>query len=152
MLALLVIGDWSCDGHGRTETIRVDHNLETNSALKSAYKAGVAILGHDFEKVVAEDYQDGSMPDAVLEALVEHGILEADDGDFGSDRYWQIKGPCPIVADSAYVYNDKVQINYELHAAIWMAIAQLGNPSLVYTTPKRAYEDKINIGGYGFFE
>lgn len=149
MLALLVIGDWSSDGHGRTETIRIDHNLTSNSALQKAYKAGAAILGHDIEKVVAEDYQDGSCPEEVMDALIQHGIMEKDP----AEDYWGIKGgQAPIVADDAYSYGDRIHFNSELYAAVWMEVAKLGEPTLVYTTPKRSYEDRINIGGYGFLE
>lgn len=152
MLVLLVVGDPSADGHGRTETFRFDHNLISNSALKSAYKAGCKIIGHDIEDVVAKDYQDSSVPVEVMDALVEHGLMVKEEGNDFSDSYWNLSPEGLMPADSAYTYNDNININSELYAELWMRIAQLGSPALSYTVPKRSYDDKIDIGGYGFFE
>lgn len=157
MLCLMVMGDPSNDGHGRTETIRIDHNLVSNGTLANAFRAGEKILGIKYESKVAADYEENWIPEDELEVLIEHKILERRTTDLkgnpmGAPHWALVNQKAPIKADWAYEYDGHVHINEELYAAIWLEIARLGEPTLEYTVPKRAYDDKLDIGGYGLFQ
>lgn len=156
MQTLLILGDWSDDGHGKTQTITVDHNLADAKALEQAFKAGEKILGINFEQI-AEGYEENWIPEDILEVLVEHKLLEEvttnSDGEPLDGPHWKLVPETAFRGvDYAYSYGGNVHINSELFAALYMAIAQLGNPSLEFTSPKNSYDNRINIGGYGLFQ
>jgi hypothetical protein len=118
------------------EEVRVEHNLESRDALNAAYKAGVAILGHDLQKS-CRSYEDSTLDQALVERLQEVGILP-EDVDTCSHTWLEDE-------------EDEVHVEgYEGYANLWLAIAKLGNPTLEFTV----IEDQtpsITIGGYGLF-
>lgn len=156
MQTLLILGDWSDDGHGKTQTITVDHNLADAKSLKAAFVAGEKILGINFEEI-AEGYEEPWIPEDILEVLIAHKLLEEvatnSNGEPLDGRHWKLVPKTAFSGvDYAYEYDEKVNINPELYAALYMAIAQLGKPSLEFTAPKNSYDNRINIGGYGLFQ
>jgi hypothetical protein len=70
----IVLGDWSGDGHGISETYYVDvTGPHTIDQLRENYQCNVAALGfspHD----IAEEYEDSSIKPEHAEKLLEAGI------------------------------------------------------------------------------
>lgn len=158
MQTLLILGDWSNDGHGRTEVVTVDHNLSSHSALNGAHTMGCKILGHNFANVVARAYECPYIPEEVLEALIEHKILmevpeeEKTQSFEKGNRYWRLTGVVDSYCDWLSEYDDNFVIDSDLYAELWLRIAQLGEPSLTYTRVGSGDSNRITIGGYGLYE
>lgn len=68
----LVFGDWSNDGHGRTEDFVIVSNLSVN-AMNKAYRNGSGILGFDLCDTVGKHYGDNDLSLAKKNMLVSHG-------------------------------------------------------------------------------
>lgn len=124
----LVVGDWSHDGHSKTETVTILSNLD-KKALEKAYKKGSKKVGFDLETDVCADYEDMSMSEDISEKLKAAGIKPHD-----------------------YVEEDEAGLsfsyNHEAFATLWLDIARLGNPDLKYEITADN-NTTINIGGYG---
>ena len=73
----LVIGDWSHDGHEKTETVTVSSNL-TIKEIEKAFKIGVNKLGFDITKC-CEDYEDHVLPKKANDALKKAGFKGVDE-------------------------------------------------------------------------
>jgi len=124
----LIVGDWSSDGHGRTEKISIKSNLN-KSQIQDAYKKGVEISGVNLEQVCCE-YEGTKVPREIYEKLTTAGMYNDDvfeneiDEDGDGDLY----------------------INAQDFAFIYLFLVELGNPTFRY---KIIQPEKINIGGYG---
>ena len=127
----LVMGDWSDDGHGKTEDIVIKSNL-TSKQLEAAYNKGVKKLGFDFAEVCCADYEDSEVPEEYQEKLLKAGFADYLPED-------QLEGGGNWFDD---FYTDS-------YVWVWMFIAYLGDPKLVWEKAKEV--NSINIGGYGFF-
>lgn len=57
----LVVGDWSGDGHNRTDSVSVLVNCSTEQ-LQEAYKKGSKKLKFDLTKEAAVEYEDNKLP------------------------------------------------------------------------------------------
>jgi len=55
----LILGDWSDDGHGKTETFIVESNKPVDEA-REAYFEAVKKTGIDFGEQVCRDYEDNT--------------------------------------------------------------------------------------------
>jgi len=127
----LVLGDYSHDGHSRTDTVTIISNLEKKDVVK-AYKKGCEKVGFNLTDDVCADYEDMAMPAEIAEKLKAAGI---DPNDF------------------VEVLDENLSFDYNggAFAELWLRIAQLGNPDFKY----KVTEDEspnINIGGYGLYE
>lgn len=123
----IVMGDWSNDGHGRTEKVVISTDF-TREEVEKAFKAGVEKTGFDIT-THCEDYEDGSVPNALYDyfdkAGVEYGNIRED--------------------------NESTQgIGYDDFVKIWFKTCEIGNPDFKYTQVSH-YENEIRIGGYGLF-
>lgn len=120
----LVIGDSSGDGHGRTSSETYRTNLDGRK-VEAGYRKGTEILGFDFVTTVAREYsRDSNIAPEHWYKLIEHGCPHIDEDD---DRVWR-----------------------DAHASIYLWIAQLGEPTLVFE-PGRSNVFKINVGGYAYY-
>lgn len=158
MQTVLILGDWSKDGHGQTQNYIVDHNLESSAALNQAHVKGCQILGIDFEENVADSYEEPYISEDDLEALIEHKIIEeVPEVDKTKvyqkgNTYWRLAVPTQFsYVDWISEDGSKGAIDESLYAALWMAIAQLGEPTLVYTQVNKDRTNELKIGGYGLF-
>lgn len=124
----LVMGDYSRDGHEKTESIMVISNI-TLQELKEAYQIGTEKIGFDFIKTVAADYGDGSLSKEKFDKLRDAGLTEDDWFEEGEDKF-------PLM-----YYKDAF-------AEIFLFICKLGNELFEYEYPKT---DSMHIGGYGLF-
>lgn len=131
---MLTVGDWSGDGHSRSDSINIECNL-TVKELQAAYKAGAKKVKLDLTKDVAEDYEDCYIRADELAKLRKHGysndheVSVEDTGDKDPELY-------------------RID-NYEAFADMWLFIAKVGNPKLVCKVASASAS--IHIGGYGLY-
>lgn len=124
----LVVGDWSGDGHEKTEKISVVCS-HSSKELEEAYNKGTEKLGFNFTQTVAVEYEDNKLYAKEIKLLRANGIdMEFEDGE---DENGNV---CLMVDDFWNLY---------------LAICKLGNPKIEYKEGKQ--KQKINIGGYGLF-
>lgn len=130
----LVVGDWSGDGHDKSDTYIIESNLDLEQ-LSAAYKAGVQLLGTDLVEDICSDYEDNSFPVEVfnkLQALLGPHKVQLDlDEDY------------PEAEEEFRVYDS------ELWVDLILGVCKLGNPSLEWSLidPDASW----HIGGYGLF-
>lgn len=141
-LVNLVVGDWSNDGHGISETITVNCNIDKD-AIMAAYKAGSEKTGVDLVDGVCIDYEDNAIRKRDWDKLAAHGItLEQVLGEF--------KGSIKD-AKKALARDEGFALYGKAFAMIYMLMAKLGDPTLEYEVSEDD-SPNINIGGYGLFE
>lgn len=128
----LVLGDWSGDGHSKTEIVSILSNLLKND-IEKAYKKGCKKVGFDLTKDVCAEYEDMSASKEVVEALRAVGFKPEDFLEEDDDGDW------------SFAYNG------DAFAELWLRIAQLGNPDFKYEITTHNTPN-INIGGYGLYE
>ena len=128
----LVVGDWSADGHGKTDTFSIKTTFSV-ADVELAYLQGAQKLGHDIRKSCCQNYEDSCIPIDIMNSLFEHGFdknsLERS-SDFEEEEY------------------DGFPINQEDWVKIFLFTCKLGDPNFKYSYVKGC---TLNIGGYGFF-
>lgn len=125
MLITLTVGDWSGDGHEKTEKYTCEFNLPIDK-IEKAYKKGCKKLGFDLRRDVAADYEDRNISKDLYDKLVEAGYSNELDSDIDS-----------LTADDFVL--------------MWVFIAKLGNPELKCSFCPTESLSNINVGGYGLF-
>lgn len=126
----LVMGDWSGDGHCKTQTRTIRCNI-TKKALSKAYTAGAKKTGVAFSDDVARDYEDSTISKDIIEKLAVFGFkIEEYSEDEEADEY----GRYGLCSDG--------------YAEAWLFVAKVGNPKLEYEFMDSS-SSNINIGGYG---
>lgn len=123
----LVVGDWSGDGHDKTENIFIKCNRSIDE-VNEAYKAGTKIVGFDLVDSLCEEYEDRRIPIEAVTSLQDNGIEIDWDDEVDPDV--------------------GVNIYHEEFVEIYLAIVKLGDPDFKY---ERQSPPVINIGGYGLF-
>ncbi len=123
----LTLGDWSADGHGKTDTITISSSL-TAKQLEAAYKRGCKKIGFDLTEEVAEQYENSILEEEVAEKLRAAGFKVED-----------IVGTYEGELDNLCV---------ESFVVIWLFIVKLAKPDFEYKIINNA---DIKIGGYGLF-
>jgi hypothetical protein len=121
----LVVGDWSDDGHGKTDSYTIQTKT-TRLELEKAFKKGQKIIGFNLDEDVCAEYEEYELKESEADKIREHlpnfNIDDLDDG----------------------CYMDS-----ESFAILYMEIAKLGDPTIEYEIADN--ENSINIGGYGLF-
>lgn len=130
----LVLGDWSDDGHGKTDTINIKSNLDKKD-MEKAYEAGTKKLGFDFCGYVAEDYEDNKLDDEKWNKLKELGYQNE------------------ALEDEAEKYNDgEISLWTDSYTDIYLFIVKLGNDKFEFEYLVGEQNPQIRIGGYGLFQ
>lgn len=131
----LLLGDPSGDGHGKSETIVINSNLNATD-IGLAYKKGSKELGFDLVSDVCSDYEDNFIPKDIFDILVKNG-MEYDLSDY------EIKQLEDADADSRgiNIYTDE-------YLNIYFFIVFCGNKDFEYELTKYPV---IDIGGYGLY-
>jgi hypothetical protein len=127
----LVLGDWSGDGHEKTETIVLRSNL-TNKQIEDAYKKGTNKVGFDFIRTIANEYEDNVISAEKLDALIELGLKDFDRIGDDTDE-------------------DDYNLDTDSFADIYLFIVKLGNEDFEYKILVGESNPEIRIGGYGLF-
>jgi hypothetical protein len=144
MILNFTVGDWSNDGHGRTETFPVQVNTSDPNQVSAAIHAGAELCGLTrptrYYLQACEEYEDNSFPSEDLLALIEYGFVPDTDEIDITLAY----GPDDLLEEGTEVYPSP-----KAWASIHVFLANLGDPTLNATllppTPT------LTIGGYGLF-
>lgn len=126
----LEVGDWSNDGHGRSEKFAFGVNADC-SVVRKAYKQGKEIVGIDIAELCKE-YDDCVIPADIMQKLFDAGFTidgweDIDYEDVKINDYW---------------------CEPEVFCDIYIFICHKGNPELLF---KPNFNDNITIGGYGLY-
>lgn len=133
----LEIGDWSRDGHEKSETIVIASNLDSDAIMK-AYKAGAKKIGVDCMKEVCAEYEDNKLSEAHWRLYIAAGICTPP-FDWVSDA-----------ADDPQTGDGIDWIDYEAYTDLFLLTVLCGNPKFRFVYPVRAAKS-MPIGGYGVF-
>jgi hypothetical protein len=125
---ILRTGDWSNDGHGKTNTISIKSNLSVED-IEGAYKKGCKIVKFDLSEDCCSQYEEGAITDDILKKLRKFPTLESAMDVQGRD--------------------DEGQTDSRRFTNLYLAIAKLGKPAFEYAIVP--YDNIIDIGGYGLF-
>ncbi len=128
----LVVGDWSGDGHDKTEDILISSSLEKKDLVK-AYKAGLKATKIAHDKFCTE-YEQNSIPRSTYLELLALDPSLGEHENYNND-----------LKDGEDIWG----LTHEEFAHMYMIIAKVGNPKLKWTF--EVTSDSINIGGYGLF-
>jgi len=143
------IGDWSGDGHGKSESFLIESNFN-RAQIVAAYDKGKEIIGleksvrvyvggappnHYEERTMfkgiddfCEEYEDNTLPEHYIHLLGMHGVL-----DVVNDKGELFDGYC--------CYSDQF-------VEIYLGTAKLGDPAFQYKIVSDNVPS-IDIGGYG---
>lgn len=124
----LVVGDWSKDGHGISETFLFEVNLNKEQIYK-AYKKGSKILGYDLIETKCRGYEESSVTELWWKEFLE--ATKTKDEDYTVDG----------------AYNGNISIYPETWAQMYWAVCKLGDESLTYEEVEN--DGRIEINGYG---
>lgn len=127
----MVTGDWSADGHSRTDTITIKSNLSSDN-IKKAYDKGCGVIGFDLINTYCEDYEDSQLPENVYQTLKKSGF-----------KKWDGSYEEPTEDEEG-----KYFVSYCEWPLLYLHIAKLGNKKLKY---KVVEGNTLHIGGYGLF-
>lgn len=133
----LIVGDWSADGHEKTDTIIVSIN-KTETELSDAYDKSHKLTGIDFSETCCCDYEDHNISKAVYNSVVKH---------FSETTGMKWKELYSRSEDDDY--DNGVVESSEMFAELYLEFIQLSLPDLVW---EFVGIPEINIGGYGLFE
>lgn len=140
----LVLGDWSSDGHGKTDTVNIKSNLDKNELFKS-YKKGSKKVGFNFIDEVCSDYEDGLLSKNYLNLLVKQGFtVDSLGNDISISNLIEVTEA--FEADS-----EGLDLDTETYTRIFLFITKLGNEKFQYEILKQKDSPTIEIGGYGLF-
>lgn len=135
--AILIIGDWSDDGHGKTETLAVEYPESLEHPIGDYYKIAVESGVRDISSFV-EGYEESEVDRKVIEDIAEKIGHRIDD-------LWNL-------------FDDEddsktVCLSWDSYSEIWILIANHGikisgeGPNKI----ARIKVPMVAIGGYGLF-
>ena len=127
----LVLGDWSNDGHGKTE-VRSFYCSHSAAEIKAAY--AIAITNNRALKDIADDYEDAVLTDEHIDALTAISFPVDTMEWFGEDNQTD--------DESAYITKDEF-------VDLFWHLVKIGNSEITHTHV--GDNITVNIGGYGFF-
>lgn len=120
----IVIGDWSDDGHGKTETFEIKSNL-SKKEIEKAYQEGSKLVGFDMIKDICDSYEDSEFPKESYEKLVSLG--------------------CKVKLTP---YNGVISPDFDEWKELFLFVTFLGDKNFQWKDVKSS---DIRIGGYGLF-
>lgn len=121
----LILGDWSHDGHEKTETITIKTNL-SKEQIKSAYIKGSNLIGVDLIDEVAAEYEDSTLSLEYLEKFKKAGFEPNED----------------------MFYKGFYELDTEEYTNLYFFVLKKGNENFEYEIIEN---EDIDIGGYGLF-
>lgn len=129
----MVVGDWSNDGHGQTETLVIESNL-SHEEIEAAYAKGVKEFGLDVARELCHEYEENTIPRELYKRF------EMIDPNFG-DKYADSIDHDPTSEDIAIWHKE--------FTAMWLIVAQCGNPDFKWRFSEAVKQ--IFVGGHGLF-
>lgn len=70
----ITLGDWSDDGHGKTQVFILETNALTIEEVREAYFKAIEITKFDFSSKVCSKYEERYPKESVVERLKDIGI------------------------------------------------------------------------------
>lgn len=125
----IVVGDWSRDGHGMTETFSISSSLD-RMKISEAYKKGVTKLGFSISEC-CQNYEDPYLDDTNVKLLEAAGFDLTSLDAFDPESEETLFSLLPDDFNNIYLFTVK-----------------LGDPSFEWEIID---SNRINIGGYGLF-
>lgn len=128
----LIVGDWSDDGHGKTDIYLIKSNLSKKD-IEEAFDQGVAKIGCDITDH-CKGYTDSKIAREEYNKFVAQGFKRGD-----------------------YIYEDEddesgpFYVSSETYRDLYLFTVKCGNDNFIF---KHVFEDRkndIKIGGYGLF-
>ena len=145
----LIVGDWSDDGHGKTDTFSLYSNLNP----KTLYDAGSVRIGYgNIHAYHCSDYGSSELPSELVKRIYDVLIeLDIDYGEklkeIGFDEFDIDEFKFCVEDESGNFFDSTKWI------MLYLVICMIGNhASEVVWTPKKVNAEPIRIGGYGLFE
>ena len=132
-ITILVLGDWSHDGHSKSSIVTIRSNF-TKHEIEGAYQKGIQKIGMSFVEEIGVEYEEYGgclITPEQIELLENAGI---DTSDIEPPTEWQ----------------EGHRIYEECFVQIYMDIAALGDPELEWERVSHE-ENHLRIGGYGLF-
>lgn len=126
-LIQLIVGDWSDDGHGKTDSVFVRSNLSVEET-KAAFEKGDK--NFKFSSYCSE-YEDSNLPKDLVEKL---------------KPFLTKKELSEIYQE--YDQNDSLSVSSDEFVYFWIAVARSGNPDLKIKVTK---VNSITVDGYDLF-
>lgn len=134
----LVIGDWSHDGHSKTDTISIKSNISIKE-VENAYNFGKKVIKIDLVEDVCRGYEENFIEFKDFQKFIDAGFLETG-FELNKNDLKSIKNKKTI----EYVDSD-------LFVALYLFTVSCGNDKFKYEIIENN-ESQINIGGYGLYE
>lgn len=134
----LIVGDWSGDGHEKTDTIIVKVN-KTEKELSDAYDKSHKLTSIDFSETCCCEYQTCEISKDVYDAVVKH---------FSETTGTKWKELYSRSDDDDY--DNGVVEDSKMFAELYLEFIQLTLPDLVWKFVDDSIPE-LNIGGYGLF-
>lgn len=127
-LLKIVVGDWSHDGHGRTESILIKSN-RSYAQLDAAYLKGSSIVGFNIVKFVGSEWDSCCISKEEFLKLRELGL------------------PKSCLEVEPYLDHDykEVRVCTDDYMRLYLFIVKLGDPEFRYKIVKVV---DVNINGY----
>lgn len=71
----IIVGDWSGDGHGKTQEFTVVfQNDVSQEELQATFEKNILTIGFD-PRNVCVDYEDNVLPQSLVDLLKNHGLV-----------------------------------------------------------------------------
>lgn len=132
----MLVGDWSGDGHGESETFIVETNASSIKDVEVAYDKATDLTGvHPIQSICSE-YEDPLITKKDIDKLKAHNINVAD------------------YAEEVYNKEDREEgnLSFQCRADAWvefiLAFIKLGNPLLECKVVDDEFPT-FDAGGYG---
>lgn len=142
----LIVGDWSDDGHGKTDNITIMTNF-TREQLEQVYNEGVGLVGVKLSNV-CDGYEDSFLSYEDWQKLSAAGL---------TIENLHMDGYSYEEAIKAITKQESICISPEVFARIYLFIAEHGAMQHSPRTHGFIWNiinnncNAINIGGYGFY-
>jgi hypothetical protein len=152
----LVLGDWSDDGHGKSDKVLLESNVDV-ATIQQAYKDSCKLTGVSFnhnddftgvkskrkfdeadEYHIATEYERSGIPPKALSELIKRGFKEA----FLENENYEFKGWEKIVESGEDLHFD------DLFVDIWIWFVKLSLPSDVVLQEVDNKNNPPVINGY----
>lgn len=145
----ILVGDWSCDGHGSTKTYIVA--TEDGVSLRNLYSSGCSKIGHeDIHDEYCNDYEDNILPGEIATDLYAKFMQNVD------ILHKSFSGKLPISVDDVMEElksckeddTNEFYVNPDTWVMLYLMICAVAGKNVTFTFPTLT---STTIGGYGLF-
>lgn len=138
-LVKFVIGDWSSDGHGKSETYIVESNVSLAYLRETHFKCP-SVLGFDIGDI-CRDYGECTLPDSIADKLIEAKIITEEEKE-GLQDYVEPDEVVHLWLDILMYLDNEINLHIPAQEVI---------PS-IHFYGRDAQNRHLNTPGYGVFD